>query len=127
VTNFFAAVSFSVDFQKGAEEQFRRKLSNCEANGVCCPGKSSVPNWSKPIFAVPRGEQLCLDAVIERKHNRTPVPTTSTWSSRAQECGLDTGRGSDLTAFHRGIDAALRLGFLEAVLRYHLGNKIIFG
>jgi hypothetical protein len=68
-TNVFAAVSFSVDFQKGAEELFWRKLFDCEANGVRCPGKSSVANWSTPISAAPRGEQLCLDSVIEHNHD----------------------------------------------------------
>ena len=33
--------------------------------------------------------------------------------------------GSDLTAIHQGIDVALRLGFLQAILRDHLRDKII--
>jgi hypothetical protein len=33
--------------------------------------------------------------------------------------------GSDLTAIQQGIDVALRLGFLQAILRDHLRDEII--
>jgi hypothetical protein len=42
-TNPFAAVSLPVDFKNRAEEQFGRKLFDCEPNGVRRYSESSVP------------------------------------------------------------------------------------
>jgi hypothetical protein len=43
-TNLFAAVSLTLDFKNGAEEQFGRKLLDCEPNGGRRSREAFVPN-----------------------------------------------------------------------------------
>src|SRR5580658_7561379 len=66
--NLFAAVSLTVDFKNGADKQFGWKLFDCEANGIRCPRKSSVPKSLIRGFANPRREKLRFAGVIEPDH-----------------------------------------------------------
>jgi hypothetical protein len=64
-TNSRAVISLLIDFEVGSEKKFRRKLLDCETDGVRCVRKTSVPNWLSPRLPIAGGEKLRLGAVIK--------------------------------------------------------------
>ena len=69
-TNRSVVVSLTVDFKKGAGEKVGGKFFNRKANGVSGARESPVSKRSVVVFAMPRREEFCRDAVIEFAHDR---------------------------------------------------------
>src|SRR5579864_6912195 len=63
--NSSAVIPLLVDFETGAQEKLRRKLFDCEPDGVRRVPKSSVRNWSSAGFMFATGEQLRGGVIIK--------------------------------------------------------------
>src|ERR1700674_3157767 len=64
-TNSRAVISLLIDFEVGSEKKFRRKLLDCETDGVRSVPKTCVHNWLSPGLPNGGGEKLRLGAVIK--------------------------------------------------------------
>src|SRR5271170_6207968 len=58
-------ISLLVDFETSAQEKLRRKLFDCEPDGVRRVPKTFVADWSSPGFLPATGEQLRRGVIIE--------------------------------------------------------------
>src|SRR5580704_14251545 len=63
--NCLVVISLLVDFEVGAQKTLRRKLFDCELDGVCRVPKSLVSDRSTPGFLPATGEQLRRGVIIE--------------------------------------------------------------
>jgi hypothetical protein len=65
MANCLLVISLLVDFETSAQEKLRRKLFDCEPDGVRRVPKSSVSDWSPLGFLPATGEQLRRGVIIE--------------------------------------------------------------
>jgi hypothetical protein len=64
-TNSPAVISLLIDFEVGPEKKFRRKLLDCETDGIRSVRKTFVPKRLSPRLPIAGGEKLRLGAVIK--------------------------------------------------------------
>jgi hypothetical protein len=63
--NSLVVISLLVDFETSAQERLRRKLLDCEPDGVRRVPKSSISNGLPPGFLLATGEQLRRGVIIK--------------------------------------------------------------
>src|SRR5712692_1606874 len=141
--NSVAVEYLLIDFQAGVWKKFRWELFDCETDSIRGTRESSVANrvsWPAPsaprrsqLYLAPGGKQFRLDAVVKRGHAasvtgriefvllvrcrlRPPQRAISDFINRT---------ASDLATLQQGVDVALSLSLLDAVLGHDLGHEVV--